>query len=262
MPIILPQLHESMFSSYDPTYAPGYTGYTRKLQSDKGKIYGNATLKSVENEPGLQRPSQLPGSGWGSIHSPLVNVQLGGRNSNTSREDTENWNNKNGYFHPLNGKYYFTRINHTYDGNPETSSAIKAIEEIKYELSKPAKWTPSTMATFDSLKYGGIRQSHCNGRNEQITESSSFPSYRNGNMKKTLKNDITEKEVSTRLYNNNGYLQRRQGKLIYRTDYGLLPNYSGYTPGQMFAIGSTWGRSSVNAIGKLHEQSFQWTSLF
>ncbi|XP_063781482.1 uncharacterized protein LOC134931355 [Pseudophryne corroboree] len=261
MPIILPQLPESMFSSYDPSYVPGYTGYTQKIRSDKGEIYGNATFKSADYEPGLQRPSQLHVSGWGGNHSPLINVQLGGKTSNTSRGHTGNWNNKNGYFHPLNGKYSFARMNYPYNGNPENSSAIKAIEEVKYELSRPANWTSPENATFDSLRDGIIRQSSFHGRNEQFTGTSSFPSYRKAKMIKKFQNDITERPLSTRLYNTNDYLQRRQGKLIYRTDCGLLPNYSGYIPGQMFAIGNTWGRSSVNALEKLHEQSFQWTSL-
>ncbi|XP_075707435.1 ciliary microtubule inner protein 2B-like [Rhinoderma darwinii] len=255
MPITLPQLSESLFSSYDPKYVPGYTGYAPKLRSEQGKIYGNATLRSANYEPGLQR--------CGSDHIHPFNIELGEKVSNIARGDTEKWNNKHveGHFHPSSEKYLYTRLNHTYDGNPQTSSAIKAIEEIKYELSSPAKCTSSEMDRWASLKDGNREGPRCNGRTEQTGEMSGLP-YKNEKIKKILREELTEKNPSTNLPHTNDYLQRRQGKLIYRTNSGLLPNYSGYKPGQMFSIGSTWGRSSVNAIGKLHEQTFQWTSLF
>lgn len=88
MPIILPQLPDSLFSSYDPTYVPGYTGFTPKLHSDQGKIYGNATLRSVNYEPGVQRSR--------GNHIPSFNVELGGNVSNFARGDAETWNNKRG----------------------------------------------------------------------------------------------------------------------------------------------------------------------
>ncbi|XP_044141644.1 uncharacterized protein LOC122931623 isoform X2 [Bufo gargarizans] len=203
MPIILPQLPESLFSSYDPKYVPGYTAYTPKLRSEQG------------------------------------------------------------YFHPSSGKYFYTQRNHTYDGNPRTSSAIKVIEEIKYDLSTPAKFTLPEKDRWASIREGSLRErSKHNGRNEQTGEVPGHPSYRNENLKNIFKEDLIGSNPSTKLSHTNEYLQRRQGKLIYRANSGLLPNYSGYTPGQMFSIGSTWGKSSVNAIGKLHEQRFQWTSLF
>ncbi|XP_069820484.1 ciliary microtubule inner protein 2B-like [Dendropsophus ebraccatus] len=248
MPIILPQIPESLFSTYDPKYVPCYTGFTPKLRSEQGKIYGNATLRSSNYEPGLQR--------YGDNHMPSFNIELGENISNFPRGDAENWNNKQGYFHPSNGKYFYTQTNHTYDRSPQTSSAIKAIEEIKYQLSMPTKCTSSEKDRDSTLR------SKCNGRAEQTVDMSSLSSHKNENIKKIFKEDVTEQKPCTRLSHTDDYLQRRQGKVIYRTKSGLLPNYSGYTPGQMFSIGSTWGRSSANAIGKMQQQTFQLTSLF
>ncbi|XP_077137071.1 ciliary microtubule inner protein 2B-like [Ranitomeya variabilis] len=257
MPIILPQLPESLFSTYDPKYVPGYTSFSPKLHSIQGEVYGNAILRSVNYEPGHQR--------CGGNHIPSFNIELGGNISHIPRDDAGNWNNKHvqEYFHPSSGKYLFTQRKHTYDGNPQTSSAIKAIEEIKYELSTPVKCASSEINRWASLRGSTSRErSKSYGRTEQTGEMSGFPSYRNEKMKNIFKEDLSEKNALTKLTDTNVYLQKRQGKLIYRTNSGLLPNYSGYTPGQMFSIGSTWGRSSVDAIGKLHEQKFQWTSLF
>ncbi|KAG9486533.1 hypothetical protein GDO78_006742 [Eleutherodactylus coqui] len=253
MPIILPQLPESLFSSYDPKYKPGYTSYTPKLRSEQGKIYGNATLRSANYEPGLQRCA--------GNHNTSLNMEMYGKVSNIPGTNAENWNNKHGYFHPSSGKYFYAQRHQTYDGNPQNTAAIKAIEELKHELSTPAKCSSSQMDRWSSLRDSTQRERPtCNGATEQTGEMSGLPSYRNEKMKKIFKEDLTDNH-SPRLSDANDYLQRRRGKVIYRTDSGLLPNYSGYTPGQMFSLGSTWGRSSVNAIGKLHEQTFQWTSL-
>ncbi|KAM4053076.1 ciliary microtubule inner protein 2B-like [Anomaloglossus baeobatrachus] len=255
MPIILPQLPESLFSSYDPQYVPGYTSFSPKLRSKLGEVYGNATLRSANYEPGLKK--------FGDNHIPSFNMDLSGTVSNIPTCDAENWNNKHGYFHPSSGRYLFTKTNHTYDGNPQISSAIRAIEETKYELSSPAKCASSERDRWAPLRDSTPRErSKSYERTEQTGEMSGLPSYRNEKMKKIVKDDFAEKNTLTKLSDTNAYLQKRQGKCIYRTNSGLLPNYSGYTPGQMFSIGSTWGRSSVNAIGKLHEQPFQWTSLF
>ncbi|XP_056408064.1 uncharacterized protein LOC130306328 isoform X2 [Hyla sarda] len=255
MPIILPQLPQSLFSSYDPKYVPGCTGFTPKVCSEQGKIYGNVTLRSANYEPGLQK--------YEGNRVPSFNIELGGKVSNFASGDAENWNNKLGYFHPSNGKYFYTQTNHTYDGNPQISSAIKAIEEIKYELSTPAKCTSSEMNRWDSLRDSALRErSECHGRDGKTGKMSNFTSNKNEKMKKISREDLIEKKPSTGLSHASDYLLRRQGKVIYRTNSGLLPNYSGYTPGQMFSVGSTWGKSSVNAIEKLHEQTFQWTSLF
>ncbi|KAM3940199.1 ciliary microtubule inner protein 2B-like [Leptodactylus fuscus] len=255
MPIVLPQIPKSLFSSYDPTYVPGYTGYTPKLHSEQGKIYGNATLRSANYEPGLQR--------YGCNHIPSYYMEFDGKVSNYSRRDAENWNNKLGHFDPSSEKYFYTQTKHTYNGHPQTSYAIKAIEEIKRELNTPAKCTSSEMDRWTSLRDITQREKpKCDRQTQQTGEMSGLPSYRNEKIKKIFKENITENIPSTKLSQTNEYLQRRQGKLIYRTNNGLLPNYSGYTPGQMFSIGSTWGKSSENAIGKLHEQTFQWTSLF
>ncbi|KAM9330642.1 uncharacterized protein PAF06_016269 [Gastrophryne carolinensis] len=261
MPLTLPQLPDSMFSSYDPRYMPGYTGYTLKLRSDKGKLYGNATLKSCDYEPGYPR---FPLSALGRYYNATSDLLLGGTVTNIARENAENWHNNNGHFYPASGKYHISRRIHTINGDPKTSNAVNAIEEIKYELSRPAK--PLPMNRSDSLRkdLGTARAaSSCFARkNEQVDEPENTPMCENRMMKKTLRKDSAEKTLSTNIYSTNDYLQRRQGKIIYRANSGLLPNYSGYTPGQMFLIGSTWGKSSINAIGKLQDQRFQWTSLF
>ncbi|XP_040217903.1 uncharacterized protein LOC120947028 isoform X2 [Rana temporaria] len=169
-----------------------------------------------------------------------------------------------GYFHPASGKYHIIRRNHTLDGDPKTSSAINAIEEIKYELTNPAKSMPLETRRCVSLQNSletPKQAARCIKRASQIAESSSTPTNRN-EKSKTHQPDFIGKERSSTIPMKNELLQRKQGKIIYRTNSGLLPNYSGYTPGQMFVIGSTWGRSSVNALGKLREQRFQWTSLF
>ncbi|XP_072260662.1 ciliary microtubule inner protein 2B-like [Pyxicephalus adspersus] len=264
MPVILPQLPQSMFSSYDPTYIPGYTGYTSKLRSDRGYLYGNATLQSRDYEPGLQRSLQLPVSAWRN-YSSSSDLHLGGIISNIPRENAENWNNKSGYFYPASGKYHITRMNHTLDGDPKMSSAINAIEEIKNELTEPTVLMPSKTdrcASVQNSLQTPKQAARCIRDVEQIAEPSCSPIYKNEKMKKNLRNDYKVKEHSSGIPVKNDYFQRRQGKIIYRTNSGLLPNYSGYTPGQMFLIGTTWGRSSVNALGKLQDQKFQWTSLF
>ncbi|XP_077331523.1 uncharacterized protein LOC143974231 [Lithobates pipiens] len=264
MPVILPQLSASMFSSYDPRYIPGYTGYTSKLRSDRGNIYGNATLQSRDYEPGLQRSSELPVSAWRENYRASSDLHLGGVITNIASENAENWNNKNGYFHPVSGKYHIIRMNHTLDGDPKTSSAINAIEEVKYGLTNPAKSMPLETRRCASLQNRletPKQAARCIKRAGQIAESSSTPT--NINQKsKTNQTDYIGKEHSSTIPMKNEFLQTKQGKIIYRTNSGLLPNYSGYTPGQMFLIGNTWGRSSVNALGKLREQRFQWTSLF
>ncbi|XP_018427325.1 PREDICTED: uncharacterized protein LOC108799888 [Nanorana parkeri] len=232
MPVILPQLPESMFSTYDPRYVPGYTGYTSKLRSDRGNIYGNATLQSQDYEPGLQRSSQIPVSAWRENYRLSSDLHLGGIISNVPRENAEIWNNKSGYYLPASGKYHIIRMNYTLDGDPKTSSAITAIEEIKYELSKPAKWLSSKTercASSQISRETPKQAARCIRRADQIAESSCSPTCRNEMMKKTLKNDLTEKELSSSIPLKNNFLQR-QGKIIYRTNSGLLPNYSGYAP--------------------------------
>ncbi|KAM5191579.1 uncharacterized protein ACMZJ9_000537 [Mantella aurantiaca] len=265
MSVILPQLSASMFSSFDPRYIPGYTGYTSKLRSDRGNIYGNATLQSRDYEPGFQRSSQLPGSTWRESYRSSSDLQLGGILSNIPRENAENWNNKNGHFHPGSGKYHIVQRNHTLDGDPKTSSALNAIEEIKYELTKSARWKPSENDKCASSHQNSLeaprQTARCIRGADQIAESSYSPTYINEKMERSLKSDFKEKKQSLSKPAKKDFLQR-QGKIIYRTNSGLLPNYSGYTPGQMFLIGNTWGRTTMNALGKHHDQRFQWTSLF
>ncbi|KAM4807920.1 ciliary microtubule inner protein 2B-like [Rhinophrynus dorsalis] len=229
MPINLPQIPESMFSTYDPHYIPGYTGFIPKLQSDTGKIYGNATLTIANHEPGLQKSSKLAQTGWGDKHGPSLSVLFDRRipNGPTNRPggSSESWNIKNGQKHIM----------------PREENIIIKSMTIQCTMLLYLVFNPLTT--------------------REVASPSCLSSY-GDEKKRFLKKDCKERDHLTDSYKTNDYLQRRQGKLIYRTDTGLLPNYGGYIPGQMFVIGKTWGKSSVDAIGKLQEQPFLWTSLF
>ncbi|CAJ0927047.1 unnamed protein product [Ranitomeya imitator] len=102
-----------------------------------------------------------------------------------------------GYFHPSSGRYLFTQRKHTYDGNPQTSSAIKAIEEIKYELSTPVKCASSEINRWASLRGSTSRErSKSYGGTEQTGEMSGFPSYRNEKDEKNLQGRFVRKKCS------------------------------------------------------------------
>ncbi|XP_068127426.1 uncharacterized protein [Hyperolius riggenbachi] len=239
-----------------------YTAYLPKFRCDRGSVYGNATLQPRDYEPGRQRSAHLPGSAWRENYSTALPLHLGGTISNVARENAENWNNKNGYFNPASGKYHITQMRHILDGDPETTKAINAIEEIKYELRKPSVQMPSGIDRCDSLRKGlrtAGQPSQCVTGAQQLDKPATF---RNEKMTKSIRNEFTGKERPTSLCTKEDYFQRRQGKIIYRTNGGLLPNYAGYIPGQMFLIGNTWGRDSFDAMGKHQNQKFQWTSLF
>ncbi|CAH2293517.1 Hypothetical predicted protein [Pelobates cultripes] len=260
MPAILPQLPESMFTTYDPKYTPGYTSYVPKLRSDIGKIYGNATLRYLDYEPGLKKGHRLSFTTWDDRHSSLSaqskRREFGDLQKKPFQRYVENVNRKNGFLHD------FTQMKHTYDGNPRMSSAIHTVEETKHELNKPLQWTQSDTNRYGSERHG-LEQwdPRSNGICEQRASSSCPLPYEDIKMRTCLEKKVKEKEPSLNASKTSVYLQKRLGKIIYRADSGLLPNYSGYTPGQMFAIGNTWGRSTMNAVGKIHVQPFLFTSL-
>ncbi|XP_053312369.1 uncharacterized protein LOC128474122 [Spea bombifrons] len=264
MPVILPQLPKSMFTSYDPKYTPGYTSFVPKLRSDIGKVYGNANLRFLDHEPGLRRTQRVSFMEWDNQHGPSRSAHLDRRvfdhhSKMTVQGHEKNWNNQNGYFHQGDTKYPFTQMRHTHDGDPRTSSVIYTVEQIKHDLNKPMEWMPSEPDRYGSLRHEQDSMkypSSCHERSEQIYPSSNLLPTGNVKMK-----EINDREPAKNICKTNDYIQKRQGKLIYRTDGGLMPNYSGYTPGQMFAFGKTWGRSSRNAIEKVHGQPFLWTSL-
>ncbi|XP_053555997.1 protein FAM166B-like [Bombina bombina] len=231
MPIIVPQQHESIYSTYEPHYVPGYTGYITKLRSDIGNVYGNATLKLVDYEPGAQK----------SLSRIIIFFC------------------NQGHFYPVTAKYYHTQMNYIRDGDPKTSSAIQTIEEIKKETNKPTRWLPCDADRFGSLP-SGLQTTNCAERCEQIASSSS--SYGDKIRGIIQKKELKASESSRSINKINENELKRQGKIIYRTESGLLPNYTGYTPGQMFVIGKTWGKSTIDAKGKHQEQPFVWTSLF
>ncbi|XP_002131258.2 uncharacterized protein LOC100180027 [Ciona intestinalis] len=49
---------------------------------------------------------------------------------------------------------------------------------------------------------------------------------------------------------------------IYHTQAGLMPNYSGYVPGQKFRYGKTWARETVNANRTGIPRTWESTSFF
>ncbi|OCU00882.1 uncharacterized protein LOC108713500 [Xenopus laevis] len=251
MPIILPQLPEVMFSTYDPQYIPGYTTQIPKLRSDAGYIYGNATQTSSNHEPGVQRCTNLPLTGWRDRQGPVISMHSGTRD--IPREQAESWNIKKGYFYPIKRRYYATGINNMYNGDLRISTAIQTVEGIKHELHSPDQLKTFTSDTSKHLRMSreSLKQKATfHGRSEQERPLPRLSPFAEKNERDPIPSSYTT-----------NYNQEQQGKLIYRTDSGILPNYGGYIPGQMFAIGKTWGKTSVNALGKLKEQPFVWTSL-
>ncbi|XP_075432385.1 ciliary microtubule inner protein 2B-like [Ascaphus truei] len=267
MPIILPQLPETIFSSYDPTYVPGYTGYIPKLRSDIGNIYGNATLNSLHYEPGVPKAPKLPIAGWDDNEGASLSMHFDRRmftdpKVNTPRGRAENWNITNGYFCSANGKYPLTGRQYMHDGDTHTSSAIQAVENLKSELSKPIQWMSSEIDRHESSTNGLGRDRQTSmslGKSQQA--SSNLPSSGKEEMRINSEKRFKERESLPSLYKTNNYHPKRQGKLIYRTDSGLVPNYAGFIPGQMSVIGQTWGKGTVDAIGTQKKQPFHWKSL-
>ncbi|KAM8960505.1 uncharacterized protein RCH25_036219 [Pelodytes ibericus] len=268
MPVILPHLPEYMFASYDPNYTPGYTSFVPKLRSDTDNIYGNATLKFLDYEPGLRRGQRVSFAGCSNTPGPSRSAHYTRRMfhepmNSTPQKHVGYWNNKNDIFYPGSGKYHFTQMDHIHDGDPRASSAIHTVEETKNELNKPLHWESLETERYRSLRHGlesTREQSYNHGTSEQLASFSRRHAYED--MRMSPEKEKKERKPLENMSKTNDYLQKRQGKTIYRTDSGLIPNYSGYTPGQMFSFGKTWGRSSMNAVEKAHKQPFLWTSLF
>lgn len=260
MPILLPQLPTLMFSTYNPSYIPGYTGYTPKLRSHRGSIFGKAAFQFCDTEPGFQRSLYFPLSARREKNSLSSDLHLKETPSGMPRDNVENWNSKSACFYPARGKYNFIRVNHTLDGDPKISKAINAIEKTKHELSKPAH--KDRCASVPSGLKTPKEAAKCTTVADQAqrAESPHSPTHKQDKLK-TVKKDVTEKKHSSDMTTKSDLLPQKKGKIIYRTDSGLLPNYSGYIPGQTFNIGKTWGRSTVDALGKYRGQEFHFTSL-
>ncbi|KAE8632531.1 hypothetical protein XENTR_v10001569 [Xenopus tropicalis] len=233
MPIILPQLPEVMFSTYDPQYIPGYTTQIPKLRSDTGNIYGNATQTVVNHEPGVHRATNLPLTGWCDRQGPVITMHSGTRA--IPKEQAESWNVKKGYLYPVNGRNYATGINTVYNGDLRISSAIQTVEGIKHELHSPGQWKTYISDTSGHLGRpgGSSRQATFHGRSEQERPLPRLSPYAE-KKERLLKKERNESDPIPNSYKTNYNNHEQQERLIYRTDSGILPNYGGYIPGKKF----------------------------
>ncbi|KAM4710338.1 uncharacterized protein O3C94_000303 [Discoglossus pictus] len=270
MPITLPQHPESMFSTYDPYYEPGYTGYIPKLRSNIDNIYGNATVRFLHYEPGLQKSARPALIGYDDQRGPArsvhfdTNVFSDAQRNNPTQHADKSIITK-GHFSPVNGNDYLTQMNYMQDCDPRTSATIQTVEEIKRDW--PGKWMSSETDRCGTYRYGLEKARQTSTSPERHQQRVTFSAHSSYGYEKT--DNVSKKVPKSKeqapfigLSKTKDYNLKRQGKLIYRPDSGIIPNYAGFTPGQTSEIGKTWGKSTVNVIAKQQQQPFQWTSLF
>ncbi|XP_043920233.1 protein FAM166B-like [Protopterus annectens] len=78
----------------------------------------------------------------------------------------------------------------------------------------------------------------------------------------SLVSDICRERPVTECGRMEDYAQNRQGRVIYKRETGIVPNYAGYVPGEKFTHGKTWTLTTENTLGIGKHKPFQRTSLF
>ncbi|XP_048358839.1 protein FAM166B-like [Sphaerodactylus townsendi] len=244
-----------MFSDHS-SYIPGYTGFIPKLQSVVGETYGNATRKLLSHQATLLRLSHSEFSLPGHKYHPSRSEQI----SQIKQPDkchypqlTQEDGNATYEYLPTSTKRPGFAQNLIYDGTPQTTSAIQSMEKVKADVKPPSK--PSTANQLGLTKLA-----------ESV--SSTAPGLPlDKDLSRTVNISISTAEKAR---NTEGIpflapkkrekLRKQQGKLIYRTDCNLLPNYTGYIPGHKFSFGKTWGASTRGILRAGKWRSVIWTS--
>ncbi|XP_060092354.1 uncharacterized protein LOC132569932 [Heteronotia binoei] len=240
-----------MLSDYS-SYIPGYTGFIPKLQNVVGETYGNATRKLLFHQAKLLQLSHSAFNRPGHRYRPSRPFrwpdkyhygQLSLKDGNAACEYLPTSTKRSGFARRL-----------IYDGAPQTTSAIQSIEKVKADLKPPpkprgtsqrslTKPTKNLSSTTPSLPpYKGVSKIFGTtiSKTEKVEKPEEIPS-------------LGPKKIEM--------LQKQQGKLIYRPDCGLLPNYTGYVPGHKFSFGKTWGASTRGSLRAAKRQPLIWTSL-
>ncbi|XP_038659873.1 protein FAM166B-like isoform X2 [Scyliorhinus canicula] len=244
MPFPLPLKAENVFSTFDPNFMPGYGGYIPKLRSHFGETYGNATLGLLSYEPGQPKSPRLTLTQTKPLYNPqvprhLLNRTYGHPEITTYAGQVQNTNIKNGYFYPRDGKYHFALKHSVYDNNPEATSAIQTIKELKQREMMECKRSDLIAPNMSSrppsvIPTGEIRPPDSCTFIPMVCEPPVDPCYP-GRMYTFQTPDENPVEQNSRI--------------IYRPDSPLHSTYNGFVPGHQFSIGKNWGRSTYNALG-------------
>ncbi|XP_032873094.1 protein FAM166B-like [Amblyraja radiata] len=250
MPFPLPLKRENVFSSYDHNFLPGYGGFVPKLQSRLGETYGNATLGLLSYEPGQPKSPRLTLTQSKALYNPqvprhLLNRTYGHPEISTYAGQVQKTNIKNGYFYPRDGKYYFALKNYVYDNNPEATSAIQTIEELKRlermqckRSDMIASWR--TMRPPPPVASEGIKPpTSCNFL-PLVCFGPTFDPCPMNRMEMFQSQDQNQMDPKP---------TEQHSRIIYRSDSALSAGYSGFIPGQQYKVGKNWSRSTFNALG-------------
>ncbi|XP_067885027.1 ciliary microtubule inner protein 2B-like [Heterodontus francisci] len=244
MPFPLPLKTENVFSTFDPNFMPGYGGYIPKLQSRLGETYGNATLGLLSYEPGQPKSPRLTLTQTKPLYNPqvprhLLNRTYGHPEITTYAGQVQKTNIKNGYFYPRDGKYHFALKNYVYDNNPEATSAIQTIEELKQLEMEQCKRSDMIAPNMSSRPLSTIAPDEIRPPDSctfipMVCEPFFDPCLPSRmNMFQTPDQKPTE----------------QHSRIIYRHDSSLHPTYNGFVPGHQFEVGKNWEHSTFNALG-------------
>ncbi|XP_048381772.1 protein FAM166B-like isoform X2 [Stegostoma tigrinum] len=244
MPFTLPLKTQDVFSTFDPNFMPGYGGYIPKLQSRLGETYGNATLGLLSYEPGQPKAPRLTLTQTKALYNPqvprhLLNRTYGHPEITTYAGQVQNTNIKNGYFYPRDGKYHFALKDCVYDNNPEATSAIQTIEELKQREMMECNRSDLIAPNISSRPKTAFAQDEIKPPDScafipMIYEPSIDPCHPR---KMDLFQTPDQKPVE------------QHSRIIYKPDSSLHPTYNGFVPGQQFKFGKNWGHSTYNALG-------------